>query len=125
MKKIITYLAVSLMLTTILVGCYYDQEEVFIGLPKNVSLKNDVQPIFDLNCNMSGCHDQNGTHDPSLVSKNVYDALVLGKYVNTLEPEKSKIYLQLVNGVMPPSGPLGVNEQKIILAWITEGSKNN
>ena len=113
------------ILTSILAGCFYDEVAVFQGLPKNVSLKNDVQPIFNQNCNTAGCHDQSGTHEPSLVAENVYDALIFGKYVNTLEPDKSRIYLQIVNGTMPPSGALSPNDQKIILAWITEGAKNN
>jgi hypothetical protein len=125
MKRTISYFILLITLTSILAGCFYDEVAVIQGLPENVSLKNDVMPIFNQNCNTSGCHDQAAAHDPSLVSDKVYDALIFGKYVNTLQPEKSSLYLQIVNGTMPPSGELSSNEQKIILGWITEGAKNN
>lgn len=125
MKKFLPQLSISLILAGIISGCYYDEVAVFDELPQNVSLKNDVQPIFDANCNTSGCHDAIPAHDPSLVKANAYNALISGNYVNTLEPEKSKIYLEINSGSMPPSGPLKTNDQKIILAWITEGAQNN
>jgi hypothetical protein len=122
MKKIIFFTLVIFMV--LLSGCYYDEIAVFEGLPKNVSLKNDVQAIFNSNCTTSGCHDGEGSHSPSLVPENAYQSLISGQYVNTVEPEKSKIYVELNSG-MPPSGPLNANELKIILGWITEGAKNN
>ena len=125
MKRTVKYFILSFILTNLLAGCYYDEVVVFEGLPQNVSLKNDLMPIFNTNCNMSGCHDQAASHDPSLTSDNIYDALILGTYVNTLEPDKSMLYLQIVNGSMPPSGAISPNDQKLILAWITEGAKNN
>lgn len=124
MKKLLVYSISLLMFTGILSGCFYDEVAVFEGLPENVSLKNDVMPIFNNNCNSSGCHDAQGSHSPSLVGANAYTSLSEGQFVNTVEPGKSKLYTEL-NAGMPPSGPLTVNEKKIILAWITEGAKNN
>ena len=57
MKKNLIYLVVALLFATGLNACYYDEVATFEGVPTNVSLKNDVQPIFDRDCNMSGCHD--------------------------------------------------------------------
>lgn len=105
--------------------CYYDEEVTFAGLPQNVSLKNDVIPIFNANCNTSGCHDAIRSHNPGLASEIAYKDLTDGQFVNTVDPAKSNLYLQIESGSMPPSGPLSVNDQKIILAWITEGAKNN
>lgn len=124
MKKIVYYTICSLMLTVLLSRCYYDEEAVFVGLPTNVSFKNDVTPIFDSSCNMAGCHDAQGSHSPSLVAEQAYDELLSGQYINTVEPEKSRLYVELNSG-MPPSGPLSANEMKIILGWITDGAKNN
>jgi hypothetical protein len=123
MKALLTALLVVVLL--LLNGCYYDEVTLSEGLPKNVSLKNDVVPIFNSNCNTTGCHDAESSHSPSLVQANAYNALTTGKYVNTYEPEKSKLYLEISSGSMPPSGPLTLNQQKVILAWITEGAKNN
>ena len=106
-------------------GCYYDEIATFEGLPTNVSFKNDVMPIFDQNCNNTGCHDAIESHPPSLVYDNAYDALVLGNFINVLDPEKSKVYQVISTGEMPPSGALDANDQKILLGWIAEGAKEN
>jgi hypothetical protein len=124
MKKIIYGTISSLLLASFLSGCFYDEEAVFVGLPTNVSLNNDVIPIFNASCNTSGCHDAAGSHSPILVGEQAYNALVSGQFINTVEPEKSRLYLEL-NAGMPPSGPLSTNEMKIILGWITDGAKNN
>lgn len=125
MKRIIIDLIIPGMVAGILAGCYYDEVEVYDTLPQNVSFKNDVQPILTQNCTTSGCHDITPSHDPSMVPEKSYDALTGGNYINTVQPEKSIIYLQISGGLMPPSGPISTNDQKIILAWITEGAKDN
>lgn len=126
MKGILQSIVFLGALTILLNSCYYDEVEVFEGLPQNVSLKNDLQPIFDRDCNSSGCHDDKSTHEPSLVSANTYNALLTGGFVNTLDPEKSLLYIAITEGGMPEGrGELSTNDKKIILAWITEGAKNN
>jgi hypothetical protein len=107
-------------------SCYYDEVVVFEGLPKNVSLKNDVLPILNQDCSITNCHDALSTHEPSLVPANAYTALISGGYVNTVEPEKSSIYIAITVGGMPEGRtPLSTNETKIILGWIADGAKNN
>ena len=126
MKKNLTYLVVVLLLATCLNACYYDEVATFEGLPTNVSLKNDVQPIFDRDCSMSGCHDAIPSHDPSLVQEKAYQELTSGGYVNTADPPNSVLYLSVNGGGMPAGRPpLSENDKKLILAWITEGAKNN
>ena len=127
MKKKLIYLVVILVtFGTGLSSCYYDEVISFVGLPTNVSLKNDVQPIFDRDCNMSGCHDAGPAHSPSLVKEKAYNDLTSGGYVNTADPENSVLYLSVNGGGMPAGRePLSENDKKLILAWITEGAKNN
>lgn len=126
MKKNLIYLVIALLIATGLNACYYDEVATFEGLPTNVSLKNDLQPIFDRDCTMSGCHDAIPSHDPSLTAENAYSDLTTGGYVNTLDPENSILYLSVNGGGMPAGrAPLSENDKKIILAWITEGAKNN
>jgi hypothetical protein len=126
MKKILIYLVVALLIATGLNACYYDEVATFEGVPTNVSLKNDVQPIFDRDCNMSGCHDAKPSHNPSLVKENAYQALTSGNYVNTTDPENSVLYLSVNGGGMPAGrAPLSENDKKLILGWITDGAKNN
>jgi hypothetical protein len=126
MEKKLTYLAVALLVAALLNACYYDKVETFVGLPTNVSLKNDVQPIFDRDCNSSGCHDATPSHAPSLVPEQTYNALITGGYVNTNDPVNSVLYLSVNGGGMPAGrAPLSDIDKKIILAWITEGAKDN
>ena len=123
--KLIFYFSLLIFITTIIHGCYYDEEIIYEGLPQNVSLKNDVTPIFTRNCSITGCHDAVPAHAPSLVPENAYNALLNGGYINTIDPVNSTIYREVASGNMPPSGPISVNDQKIILAWITEGAQDN
>ena len=126
MKKPLLYLVVAFSSATVLNACYYDEVATFEGLPTNVSLKNDVQPIFNRDCNMSGCHDAIPSHDPSLTPENAYNDLTTGGYVNTVDPVNSVLYLSVNGGGMPAGrAPLSENDKKIILGWITEGAKNN
>jgi hypothetical protein len=125
MKKLLGSLISLIALAVILNACYYDEVVVFKGLPTNVSFKNDVLPILSKNCSNTGCHDAVPAHAPSLVNDKAYNALINGQYINTNEPEKSNLYTTMLTGGMPPAGPLGTNDLKIILGWITEGAVNN
>jgi hypothetical protein len=125
MKKLINYSVGLLALAVVLSGCYYDTVNVFVGLPENIGFQNDVMPIFNANCSMTGCHDAAGAHHPRLDYENAYADLISGKYINTAEPEKSRVYQEIAGNTMPPTASLTVNEKKIILAWITEGALNN
>ena len=126
MKKKLIYLVVVLLIATCLNACYYDEVVTFEGVPTNVSLKNDVQPIFDRDCNMSGCHDAGPSHSPSLVTEKAYQDLTSGGYVNTSDPESSVLYLSVNGGGMPAGrAPLSENDKKLILGWITDGARNN
>ena len=126
MKKNLISLVAAILVAGLNASCYYDEVASFEGLPTNVSLKNDVQPIFDRDCSMSGCHDAGPSHAPSLVIENAYQDLTSGGYVNTADPENSLLYLSVNGGGMPAGrAPLSENDLKIILAWITEGAKDN
>lgn len=124
MKTILKTIFCFLALATTLSACYYDEIAGFEGLPANASFKNDVSPILVNNCTAAGCHDAQGSHKPILVAESAYNELIQGNYLNTIEPAKSHLYVELNSG-MPPAGPLSVNEMKIILGWITDGAKNN
>ena len=123
--KLLYYMVVAILFATGLNACYYDKVATIQGIPTNVSLKNDVQPIFDRDCNMSGCHDAKPSHHPSLIKENAYNDLISGGYVNTTDPANSLLYKRINGGGMPPGVPLSDNDKKIILGWITDGAKNN
>jgi hypothetical protein len=109
-------------------GCYYDNVIFPDGgeVTGDVSFTADIIPIFDKDCNSSGCHNPGG-QKPDLSSANAFTALANGNYINTSAPEDSELYLWM-KGLkalpMPPSGSDAGNTAKVI-AWIRQGALNN
>src|SRR3972149_173850 len=68
---------------------------------------DNVKPIFDANCTISGCHDK-GKLDFSTYKK------VFAK--------RNKIKEEVDEGEMPPSGPLNQSDVDIIDAWVAAGA---
>lgn len=125
MKRLIIFASMLVAGLTV-ASCYYDAVVGSDGaLPQNVSFNRDVVGIFNKSCNMSGCHDQDPPHPPSLTQGQAYNSLMQGGYINTTVPAESSLYGVLVEGSMPPSGALSSRDMKIILAWLNEGALNN
>ena len=126
MKKAL--LIVSLLL--VFVACKKGTTKVMCNTPSIVSFKNDIQPIFNANCNTSGCHSGNkAAGNLKLESANVYAILLDSKsgYIDTLHPENSILYVSMTSKTnpMPPSGKLDECVTGLILKWIQQGAKNN
>jgi hypothetical protein len=107
------------ILITLATGC-----EKFIILPpvieEGVSFSEQVQPIFDANC--VSCHS--GGMDPDLKPGESYEFLMTNGYVDTLNPESSKIYVKLTSPG-PHESRATEADKLTILQWITEGAQNN
>lgn len=92
-----------------------------------VSFSKDIQPILTKSCALSGCHS--GSQAPNLSAATSFNALATGGYVNTGTPKSSSVYLWLTGkkAVAMPAGsannPSNINA--LMLAWITQGAKNN
>jgi hypothetical protein len=124
--RVLSAIVLTILASSIIGGCYYDEvQPADESLPQNVSFANDVEPILVAKCSFTGCHDAVPAHDPTLVAGQAYAGIIEGHYVNTVAPKESILYTMVASGEMPPSGPLSNNEVKTILAWITEGAKNN
>jgi hypothetical protein len=95
------------------------------GPPQFVSFSGDLIPIFNTNCNSTGCHDAVPSHAPSLVPDKAYNALLSGGFVNTAVPNQSTIYVVCQSGAMPPTGALKASDTQKILDWIRNGAPNN
>lgn len=78
-----------------------------------------IQPIFD-NSRCYSCH--NGIQDPNLSGSNAHASLVNGNYVNTDSPAGSRLVMRLSGD---HKGRVTVNEEALILEWITQGAQNN
>jgi len=125
MKKRTIFLTL-LLFSLFMNGCKYD----FImpvevpPITGTVSFSAQVAPIFNAGTNCTSCHKTGGTA-PDLTTANAYASIVPG-LVNTATPGQSLIY------TFP--APTSANhtwkrytagEAAIILAWITDGAKNN
>ena len=110
-----------------LTGCYKD---IIIpdaavdpdGPPQAVSFKNDLAPIFNSKCALSGCH-VSGAHKPFLPTTTSYQEIVNGGYINILVPKESILYKK-INGEMKEYIPAATDRQKVY-DWIRNGAPNN
>ena len=90
----------------------------------SVYFQYDVLPVLVSACARSGCHDA--------ISRE--DGYQLTDYANTMKKgvspgnaNNSKIYKEIVNGSMPPSGSgivMTQAQKDIIAKWINQGAKN-
>ena len=90
--------------------------------PQAVSYKNDLAPIFNSQCALSGCH-VSGAHKPYLPTATSYQAIVNGGYVNIIVPKESILY-QKINSDMKEYIPSASDRQKVY-DWIRNGAPNN
>jgi hypothetical protein len=128
MSKIIFFMAFAGLL--IFSGCYKDRTVTNVDtgqvVTKEVSFANDVIPIFNTSCSLSGCHSSGGK-SPDLTSSKAYTSLVNGNHLNIAEPTASNIYLWMTGKKSTPMPVGGVNNSyaSTMLAWIQQGAKNN
>jgi hypothetical protein len=83
------------------------------------SFATDVMPVLNL-CNT--CHTHGWT--PSTTASTFYTNLLNSGYINATTPTSGKIYTKL-SGSHPGGSTVSAAQKAAVLAWITEGSKNN
>jgi hypothetical protein len=126
-RKMIMLGSLPGVLLFMLTGCYSDQvlpmdPVVIVG---EVSFKEDLIPIFNNDCNGSGCH--NGSVKPNLLPANAYSSLLNGGYINKTDPSASSLYKWMTGDKGTPMPPAGTNAtyNAKVLAWIEQGALNN
>lgn len=127
MKQLIIYAGLILIMGIGITGCYKDiilPEAAFDpdGPAQAVSFKNDVAPIMNTKCALSGCH-VSGARKPFLSTALSYQELVSGGFVNTLIPKESILYKK-INESMREYIPSASDRQKVY-DWIRNGALNN
>ncbi len=125
-KKIMVFLAGFTMM--MFIGCYKDKTVIIdtgVEITKTVSFSNDIAPILNNSCNISGCHNAGGIR-PDLTVTNAYTSLT-GGYINTADPQASELYLWMTGkkGVPMPTSGINKDYNALILAWIKQGANNN
>lgn len=112
-----------LMLWGALFSCTYDMiEPRELDVPENVSFAENVIPIFNKTCSVSGCHSDNGI-PPNLTSDNAYISLTFFGYVDVDLPEESEVYIKITTGSMKQYA--SDQDRAIILKWIEQGAPDN
>lgn len=133
MKKIIITTVVLGII--VMIGC---EKDTTVIIPKNpeavkitrtVSFSKDLVPIFKTSCALSGCHVAGG-HAPDLDAEKAYSSLMNGNYINKASGSSSVLFERLT-GKISPGMPLSApgsdpgQIEELLLAWITQGAKNN
>jgi hypothetical protein len=126
-KKIYGFLAGLAML--LLFGCYKNKTVIFdtgAEITRPVSFSQDIIPIFNSSCNVSGCHASAGK-SPDLSAANAFSSLTVGSYLNTDAPEGSSLYQWMTGKKTTPMPVGGINKDynALVLAWIKQGAQNN
>ena len=126
MKKS-TIFFVSILLALSISSCKYDfiipvEVPVIDNGGKPISFSTQIAPIFSTGTKCTSCHNTGG-QAPDLSAANAY-AQIMPKYVSTSSPNTSKIYTVPGSSSHSWKG-YTATEAATILAWITEGAKNN
>jgi hypothetical protein len=124
MKKTILLIFITIGIIS-LQSCTYDwvEEEPDTPITEPLSYTADIQPIFNLSCNGSGCHSKGG-FDPDLSPENSYNDLFAENLIDLNFPEKSGIYLSVAKGGSMVNFAKSGDDDKI-LAWIQQGALDN
>lgn len=130
LKKKLLFFSALIGAVVLFGGCY--KTVTIVENPGNsitaeMSFTNDINPIFQKSCALSGCH-ASGAKAPNLSDGNAYKSLVDGNYFKAADPDNSVLILWLT-GKKSPVMPLGNGpDQEInakVYAWIKQGAKNN
>ena len=94
---------------------------------RDISFSSDIQPIIAGNCTQSGCHNDQGDSEFSLIT---YDDVINNGEVRAGNANGSKLYKAISNHsdkIMPPppSLELSSDQIKLVYIWIEQGAKNN
>ncbi len=131
--NLLLFLTFLTFLFVVAFGCDDTVSNYVEDIPEsNVSYSKHIQPIFNLKCTSSGCHeDQTRAGNLSLTSYGnvTADELIIVPY----HPENSILVWAIEGdagyGPMPPLGapvpPLSQKEIQGIKTWIKEGAKSN
>lgn len=91
--------------------------------PVEISFADEIIPIFDSNCNVTGCHTA-GHFAVDLTPDNAWQDIQDKGMLDLETPENSKLYTKIAQPGTHDGRSLPIHQQKI-LQWITEGAKNN
>lgn len=83
----------------------------------DADLKSQTLNILEKNC--ASCHDSRNSSGTSLNYVNDLNLLAASSYIVKGNPSASTLYLEIINGQMPPGNPMSSANAAIIQEWIT------
>ena len=95
-------------------------------LPNLVTLSQHIQPIFNANCNATGCHTggSQAAAKLDLTQGNSRAYLFLKQDIDTLQPTTCTLMIELNNSLMPKNAlALSSYNISLIQKWIQQGAK--
>src|SRR2546429_9906240 len=78
------------------------------------SFTDDVSPIFQSSCALSGCHASGSSNGPGVLT-------TCQQIYNSRRASRTAV----ANGPMPQSGSLSTTQKNILLCWIDNGAASN
>lgn len=97
--------------------------------PNTIYFVNDILPIFQSNCAMSGCHDANSAQDGIVLTS--YSTIMGSDVIEPGNANDSEVYEVITetdpDKIMPqpPQSPLTQAQISMIQQWINQGAPNN
>ncbi len=92
-------------------GCTTSEMVTILEIPE-VFYANQIEPIIDANCQVSGCHGSNS----SIPSFGTYEEV---------KTNANGIKFRTSAKTMPPTGPLSDEDIQLIAYWVDQGAPNN
>lgn len=121
MKKLRFFFFVSVYF--LLASCSHD-ELTPVSNFETICFENQILPVFQTGCAISGCHSSQSEEGGYLFSD--YAGIV--RAISPGDPYSSKAYLSIIASggehAMPPDRPLPEAERTLIRIWIEQGAMN-
>lgn len=106
------------IVTLLFIGCTYDNLELDPCESINVKYAENIAPLIQTRCALSGCHNGDST---SVGDFNLYDEV-------KLRVENGQFKLKVIDTrSMPPTtqAPLSTEQFNLLKCWIEVGAPNN
>jgi len=97
--------------------------------PDTVYFQNDVLPLLQSGCGVSGCHNPQSAEEDVILTSYFYVMQTGG--VVPFQPNESEIYEKIMETdpddrmPPPPALPLNADQKNLIYTWIAQGALNN
>ena len=113
-----TIIALTIIVTIVIAACSKSGggggNPAPVTCTSTPSFANDVNPIIQSTCAVSGCHDAVSSNGPGalITHQRIFDA-------------RSSIRSAIISGTMPKNGSLTTAQKTAIVCWIDGGAPNN